>query len=132
MISRYKISDLAKDFNMSSKDIIALVGKLTGEWYGKVGRTYVAHNYHIYNPETDTEEDTLHLSYHGALKVAEIVATELARQQAEGVTDGQGNTLDGLSFHDMVTSEVTYKDSTGAEVQTSVTAVQAIYERYGE
>ncbi len=31
MISRYKISDLAKDFNMSSKDIIALVGKLTGE-----------------------------------------------------------------------------------------------------
>ncbi len=31
MISRYKISDLAKDFNMPSKDIIALVGKLTGE-----------------------------------------------------------------------------------------------------
>ena len=31
MISRYKISDLAKDFNMSSKDIIALVTSLTGE-----------------------------------------------------------------------------------------------------
>ena len=31
MINRYKISDLAKDFNMSSKDIIALVSSLTGE-----------------------------------------------------------------------------------------------------
>lgn len=108
------------------------VGKLTGEWYAQVGRTYVAQNYHIYNSETNTEEDTLHLSYHGALKVAEIVATELARQQAEGVTDGQGNTLDGLSFNDIITYEVIHKDSTGAEVTTAVTAVQAIYERYGE
>lgn len=31
MISRYKISDLAKDFNMPSKELIALVGELTGE-----------------------------------------------------------------------------------------------------
>lgn len=108
------------------------VGKLTGEWYGKVGRTYVAQTYHIYNPDTNTEEDTLHLSYHGAMKVAEMVATELARQQAAGVTDGLGNTLDGLSFHDLVTYQVTYKDSTGAQVETSVTAVEAIYERYGE
>ena len=31
MINRYKISDLAKDFNMPSKELIALVGTLTGE-----------------------------------------------------------------------------------------------------
>ena len=31
MISRYKISDLAKDFNMPSKELIALVTTLTGE-----------------------------------------------------------------------------------------------------
>ena len=31
MISRYKISDLAKDFNMQSKELIALVSELTGE-----------------------------------------------------------------------------------------------------
>ncbi len=31
MISRYKISDLAKDFNMPSKELIALVAELTGE-----------------------------------------------------------------------------------------------------
>ncbi len=31
MINRYKISDLAKDFNMPSKEMIALVATLTGE-----------------------------------------------------------------------------------------------------
>ena len=31
MINRIKISDLAKDFNMPSKELIALVGTLTGE-----------------------------------------------------------------------------------------------------
>ena len=31
MINRYKISDLAKDFNMPSKEMIALVLSLTGE-----------------------------------------------------------------------------------------------------
>ncbi len=31
MINRYKISDLAKDFNMPSKELIALVTELTGE-----------------------------------------------------------------------------------------------------
>ena len=92
----------------------------------------MAQNYHIYNPATGVEEDTLHLSYHGAKKVAELIATDLLRQQAEGVTDGLGNTLDGLSFHDLVTYEAVHKDSTGAEVTTSVTAVEAIYERYGE
>ena len=30
-MNRYKISDLAKDFNMPSKDLIALVNTLTGE-----------------------------------------------------------------------------------------------------
>ena len=31
MINRYKISELAKDFNMSSKDLIAIVSTVTGE-----------------------------------------------------------------------------------------------------
>lgn len=107
-------------------------GKMTGEWYSVVGRTYVAQNYHLYNPQRKVEEDTLHLSYHGALKVAELIATSLAQQKADGATDGQGHTLEGLSLNDMTTYDVVHKDSTGKEVTTSVTGVQAIYKRYAE
>ncbi len=107
-------------------------GKMTGEWYSVVGRTYVAQNYHLYNPQRGVEEDTLHLSYHGALKVAELIATSLAQQQAAGATDGQGHTLEGLSLNDMTTYDVVHKDSTGKEVTTSVTGVRAVYKRYAE
>lgn len=107
-------------------------GKLTGEWYSVVGRTYVAQNYHLYNAQRGVEEDTLHLSYHGALKVAELIATSLAQQKAADATDGQGHTLEGLSLNDIVTYDVVHRDSTGKEVTTSVTGVQAIYRRYAE
>ena len=107
-------------------------GKLTGEWYSQVGRTYVAQNYHLYNRETNVEEDTLHLSYHGALKIAELIATALAEMQAEGVTDGMGNTLDGLSFHEMKEYEFVCQDGAGQKITVEVTGVQAVYRRYGE
>jgi len=107
-------------------------GKLTGEWYAKMGRTYVAQNYHLYNQETGVEEDTLHLSYHGALKVAELIATSLAEMQAEGATDGMGNTLDGLHFHEMADYTVTYQDPTGREVTVQGSGVQAVYKKYAQ
>lgn len=117
----------------AEKDVFLVdTGALTGEWYSVVGRSYVVQNYHLYNKETGVEEDTLHLSYRGALKVAELIATSLAEQQSRGVKDGQGNTLDGLSFHPLVTYEVEHKDSAGNDVKTAVTGVQAVYERYGE
>lgn len=122
------IRKLAED----KKVFLVDTGKLTGEWYSVVGRTYVAQNYHLYNAQRGVEEDTLHLSYHGALKVAELIATSLAQQKADGAKDGQGNTLEGLSLNDMVTYDVVHKDSTGKEVTTSVTGVQAIYKRYAE
>ena len=107
-------------------------GKLTGEWYSQVGRTYVAQNYHIYNSETNVEEDTLHLSYHGALKIAELVATALAQMQTEGAADGRGNTLDGLSFHEMREYQFVCQDGAGEEISVKVTGVPAVYRRYGE
>lgn len=107
-------------------------GKMTGEWYSVVGRTYVAQNYHLYNPQRGVEEDTLHLSYHGALKIAELVATSLAGQRAAGAADGQGHTLEGLSLNGMATYDVIHKDSAGREVTTSVTGVKAVYKRYAE
>lgn len=122
------IRKLAKEKHVFLVD----TGELTGEWYSVVGRSYVAQNYHLYNKETGVEEDTLHLSYHGALKVAELIATSLAEQQSRGIKDGQGNTLGGLSFNPLVTYEVKHKDSMGNEITTEVTGVQAVYERYGE
>ncbi len=107
-------------------------GKLTGEWYGKVGRTYVMQNYHLYNQETAVEEDTLHLSYHGALKVAELITTSLARMQAEGVTDGLGNTLDGLVFQEITAYEVVCKDASGREITIPVSGVGAVYRKYAQ
>lgn len=100
------------------------IGKLTGEWYSQVGRTYVAQNYHLYNKETHVEEDTLHLSYHGAMKVAELVATKLAQMQAEGATDSEGNTLDGLSFQEMREYEVRCQDGSGKEILLKTTGVR--------
>lgn len=114
------------------KVFLADSGKLTGEWYSVVGRTYVAQNYHIYNSQKGVEEDTLHLSYHGALKVAELIATCLAGQQAAGAADGQGHTLEGITFNEMITYDVKHKDSTGNEVITPVTAVKAVYKRYAQ
>ncbi len=122
------IRKLAADKNV----FLADTGKMTGEWYSVVGRTYVAQNYHIYNAQSNVEEDTLHLSYHGALKIAELIATSLAEQKAAGAKDGQGNTLDGLSFNDMATYEVVHKDSAGRETSTAVTGVKAVYKRYAE
>lgn len=122
------IRKLAKEKNVFLVD----TGALTGQWYSVVGRSYVAQNYHIYNPQTDVEEDTLHLSYHGALKVAELIATSLAEQRAAGAVDGQGNTLDGLHFHELTTYEIVHKDSAGQEVTESVTGVGAVYKKYAQ
>ena len=122
------IRKLAKE----KKVFLVDTGALTGQWYSVVGRSYVAQNYHIYNPQTDVEEDTLHLSYHGALKVAELIATSLAEQRAAGAVDGQGNTLDGLHFHELTTYEIVHKDSAGQEVTESVTGVGAVYKKYAQ
>lgn len=124
--------DAIRKLAADKKVFLVDTGAMTGEWYSVVGRSYVAQNYHIYNPQTNVEEDTLHLSYHGAMKVAELIATSLAEQKAAGVTDGRGNTLDGFSFHDLVTYDVTHRDSAGKEVRTSVTGVQAVYKRYAQ
>ncbi len=107
-------------------------GKITGEWCAEVGRTYVAQNYHIYNKETGVEEDTLHLSYHGAINVAGVVATSLYEQQQAGAKDGMGNTLDGLKFNELAPYEAVHKDKFGETVTSTTMRVKAVYERYAE
>ncbi len=107
-------------------------GRLTGEWYERMGRTYVMRNYHLYNVESGVEEDTLHLSYHGAMKIAELIATELAHMRAEGKKDGLGNTLEGLSFHETAEYEAAHVDAMGGKTFVKVTGIRAVYRRYGE
>lgn len=118
--------DVIRNLALEKGVFLVDTGKLTGEWYSQVGRTYVAQNYHLYNKETHVEEDTLHLSYHGALKVAELVATELARMQAEGAADGEGNTLDGLRFQEMEEYEVRCQDGSGEEILLKTTGVRPV------
>lgn len=107
-------------------------GKITGEWYAEIGRTYVAQNYHIYNQTTGVEEDTLHLSYHGALNVAGVVATTLYEQQQAGAIDGVGNTLDGLCFNELAPFEAVHLNEAGETVTSTTMRVKAVYERYAE
>ncbi|MBE5949671.1 MAG: hypothetical protein E7261_11730 [Lachnospiraceae bacterium] len=107
-------------------------GKITGDWFAEVGRTYVAQTYHIYNKTTGVEEDTLHLSYHGALNVAGVVATTLYEQQQAGAKDGMGNTLDGLKFNELAPYEAVHKDKFGETVTSTTMRVKAVYERYAE
>ncbi|MBQ9766198.1 MAG: hypothetical protein IJW18_08375 [Lachnospiraceae bacterium] len=113
------------------KDVILVdSGKITGEWYSVIGRTFVEKNYHIYNKETDVREDTLHLSYMGAKNVAGVVATELLRQQLEGVTDGVGQNLDGLKFNEPVDYTVEFTGKDGKPTTATIKRVASVYNRY--
>ncbi len=120
--------NLAKEKNV----FLADSGAITAEWYSQIGRTFVAQNYHIYNPDTNKEEDTLHLSYEGAKNVASVVATELARQKAEGVKDGEGKTLDGLEFNEIVDYTVEFTGKDGNKATATTSRVKAVYEHYAQ
>ncbi len=107
-------------------------GALTADWYAQIGRTYVAQNYHIYNPDTNKEEDTLHLSYAGAKNIASIVATELSKMKEAGATDGEGKTLDGLQFNEITDYTVEFTGADGNKTTATTQRVKAVYESYAQ
>ncbi len=96
---------------------------LTGAWYKTVGRTYVAEHYHLFNKNTGTSADTLHLSYAGAKKIAELIATELYNQINNNVTDANGNTLSGIKLNEITEYNFTYTGSNGETIEDTVRAV---------
>jgi len=118
--------DAIRQLAAEKEAVLVDTGRLTGEWYAKVGRTYVAQNYHLYNRETGVEEDTLHLSYHGALKIAELIATALSEMQV------QDDTLSGLSFRERKAYQVVYTDGGGRETVITTEGIRPVYKRYGE
>jgi lysophospholipase L1-like esterase len=105
-------------------------GKICGQWYSVVGRTYVTQHYQIYNHATKTETDTLHLSYVGAKKIAEFITTDIARQIKEGIQDGNGNTFDGIKLNPITQYVVEHNNSAAQVVKTTVTAVKSVYKQY--
>jgi lysophospholipase L1-like esterase len=121
-----KIRALAKEKQVLFVDN----GKLCGEWYSVVGRTYVTQHYQIYNHTTNTETDTLHLSYVGAKKIAEFIATDIARQIEEGVQDGNGNTFEHIKLNPLTEYVVEHNNSSAEPVKTKVTAVKSVYKKY--
>lgn len=121
-----KIRTLAKDKQVLFVD----TGKICGQWYSIVGRTFVTENYQIYNHSTNAATDTLHLSYVGAKKIAEIIATDIARQIQEGVKDIDGNTFEGIELNELTQYVVEHDNSLAQSVKTNVTAVKGVYKKY--
>ncbi|MCX7714605.1 MAG: GDSL-type esterase/lipase family protein [Clostridia bacterium] len=103
------IRDLA-----ASKDVLFIdLSSLTAKFFATVGKTYTAQNYYLYVSSTGTQDDALHLSYQGAKRVAEIVATDIARQILEGATDAKGNTFAGIKLNGITTRSISYTNSSG-------------------
>jgi lysophospholipase L1-like esterase len=120
------IREVAKEKGTFLIDVAAI----TSEQYGILGRTYVAHNYHLYNTGSGKEEDTLHLSYAGAKNVASIIATELYRLQEAGTADSLGKRVTGLTFNSVRTETITYTDKDGNESEYKTERITGIYRPY--
>lgn len=105
-------------------------GKICSEWYGKVGRNYVAENYQIYNHTTKAITDGLHLCYKGAKQIAEFIATDMQRQKVEGIVDGNGCSFDGIELNELIEYTIEHSDALGKNVLTKVTAVKNVYKTY--
>lgn len=104
------------------------LGELTREWFKKVGKPYVMKNYYMYGLNSSTGEyqlfDNLHLSYQGAKKCAELVATNIYDQIEAGTTDASGKDMSGIKTNPSGTYDFTYTDSTGSETTETITAVE--------
>ncbi len=106
------------------------VASITSEQYGILGKTFVTQNFHLYNSVKGTEEDTLHLSYAGAVNVASVIATELYKLRTAGTTDATGAVITGLTFNPMSVQAITYTDQNGNECVLESDRIECIYRRY--
>ena len=119
------LRDCATAKDVMIVDLSANSYKFFSEKYGtdETANTVVGRNYQVWtNAET---VDTLHSSYVGAMKFAEIVAQGIADLQAAGTTTASGENANGItinkefkfSFVDTLdnTIEMQVKDSSGSE-----------------
>ncbi len=66
---------------------------LSGELWKTLGKTWVQHNYFLYNNETSEEVDNKHMSDQGAKLVAQLVATNIYDQIENNIKQVKMNHL---------------------------------------
>lgn len=88
---------------------------LSSEFFGTVGRVYTSKNYYLYDKNKDEQVDGLHLSYHGAKRVAEIVVEEIKRQKSEGIKDKWGNDFSKIVVNEEAPYRIFYQGQSGLE-----------------
>lgn len=126
----FVFAEKLREVSLTKKAEIIDVAMITSNLYEKLGRTFVARNFHIFNPATNTEEDTLHLSYAGASNVAGIVATELF-DRLENISK-TGCTLSEKCFNPKMDLNFDFINAEGKKDKVTVRRISAIHKAYGK
>ena len=92
------------------------LSKLSYKYLSDKGIEWTKMNINIYY--SGSSQDSLHSSFLGAYKFAEIVAQEIADQQAKGTKDSEGKTLDGIIINKNFS--ITLTDSEGNAITLQV------------
>lgn len=114
------IRELAKEKDVFLVDNAAL----TSEWYTKVGRSYVEQTYHLFNAAKGTSVDSLHSSYMGSRKIAELIATKISEMIENNVKDAYGESLSGIALNPVADYDFSYVNSEGQEVTETLHTVE--------
>ncbi len=83
---------------------------LTAAYFDTIGKDKVTQNYNIYYG--GASQDALHLSYFGAMKCAELLAQNIADQQAAGKVTASGESFAGLTINKNASYTFTLVDNT--------------------
>jgi lysophospholipase L1-like esterase len=113
------IMDYAKQNNVLYLDLT----ELSGSYFAMIGKTATNTMYFLKGNENQ-DSDSQHMSYKGALKVAELVATGIYDRMANGAEDAHGNTFAGIPLNSLVQYDITYTNSESQTVTEKFTAVE--------
>lgn len=94
------------------KDVLLIdLADLSGELWKTLGKTWVQHNYFLYNNETNEEVDNQHMSYQGAKLVAQLVATNIYDQIENNTKTGKNESFNAIPVNAKAAADITYTDA---------------------
>lgn len=113
------------------KDVLLIdLADLSGELWKTLGKTWVQHNYFLYNNETNEEVDNQHMSYQGAKLVAQLVATNIYDQIENNKKTGKNESFNAIPVNAKAAADITYTDAEdNTEKTTSRQAVQFSWDK---